>query len=149
MKSRFFVATLAICSVASGVMARSAVAGDVAVPFKGQVERACEFVNVEGGSLVPNDRLFPTVLTSVEGNAGRLTLVCNAPAVVKVDGYKPTSETFEVVESKISITGNGQEGDYVKVEPGKTEIGVNLTLVSKQAIAPGGYSYNVILSATP
>jgi hypothetical protein len=149
MNCQSFFAAIALSSVALGGFASVASAGDVAVPFKGEVERACEFYDVEGGSLVPNDKLFPTMLSSEAGNAGRVTLVCNAPAIVQATGYKPTSETFEVSEAKYTVSNGSETGSEVKVDAGKISIGVNLALISKQAIRPGTYSYDVMVTATP
>jgi hypothetical protein len=129
-------------------------AQEVQVPFKGSVVKACEFIGdkIQPGTLTGNDAVSPTQLSSRNnaGSAGSVTIKCNTNAVVSVRGYKPTGKEkeFEVYEAIHTVNTERQEpSEQVRVDSGETNIGVNLTLNSKNTIPSGDYSYNVVLSA--
>lgn len=128
-------------------------AGEVKVPFEGTVAKACEFMDksVVAGILAGNDSISPTQLSSknIGGSAGSVTIKCNTQATVIAKDYAITGDNkFEVSEHVYTVsTEKQEEASKISVGSGETNIGVNLTLNSTDAIPAGSYSYNVLVSA--
>jgi hypothetical protein len=157
MSSKFFVSSALLISITTVLGMSAAVqAAEVAVPFGGVVRPACEFSKPTAGTLTVNNEAAPTQLSSknTSGAAGQVLITCNTATEVSARDYRPNNEgakrLMENSEINYSLNApNQEEGRSVKVEPGQTEIGVNLEISSKETIPVGKYSYDVIITATP
>lgn len=133
-------------------MTSAAQAGEVKVPFEGNIGKACEFMDktLVAGVLVGNDPISSKRLSSKgAGTPGSVTIKCNTEAAVTATGYEPTStDKFDVSTAAFTLsTDNQKDVSAVNVGIGNTPIAVNLTLDSNDIIPAGTYAYNVLVSA--
>ncbi|MGB3694560.1 MAG: hypothetical protein WA865_20915 [Spirulinaceae cyanobacterium] len=144
-------ATLALAGTTT--ITAQAMAQSIDVPFTGVVRGTCSFNNLVPGVMVSSgSNILDTKAPG--GSSGAVTVICNQPADLLVsDAVQTAGPSFvagKIMAEAASSNGGTTNGSQsLFLQPGQSQVSVDIWIDSPAPLPSGNYGYNVSLTVVP